>query len=196
MRETLRRISTASLICAGLSAVPADGGAAAQTAKPNAGPQPAPVSSDPDAQTSNYGDWTLRCQRTSDASGARRVCEIAQNVTVKGQSAPIAQIAFGKVASSDPLQMTVVAPHDISFPSVVRVAVDEKDMQPAELTWTRCLPAGCFAAGVPAPDTLKRWRAGAGSGRIVVKSGSGQDVVIPLSFRGLAQAIDALAKER
>ena len=182
--------------------------AAAQTAKPavqaqNAAPAaapkpaPAPVSNDPETQTASYGDWVLRCQRLKDASGPapKRACEIVQSLTVQGQNAPIAQIAFGRMNPSDPLRMTVVAPHDISFPSAVRVAVDEKDAQPAELAWTRCLPVGCFATGTPSADHLKRWR-GAEAGRLVVKSGGGQDVAIAFSYRGLAQAMDALAKEK
>jgi invasion protein IalB len=172
------------------------GVAAAQAQKPAPPPAAAPVPSDPQTQTASYGDWTLRCQRVGEGAAARRSCEIVQSVTVKGQTTPLAQIAVGRINASDPLRMTVVTPNDISFPSVVRVAMDEKDAQPTDLAWTRCLPAGCFATGTPNADALKRWRASAESGRIVLKTGAGQDVAIPVSFRGLAQAMDALAKEK
>jgi invasion protein IalB len=92
--------------------------------------------------------------------------------------------------------MTVVTPNDVSFPSSVHVAMDEKDAQPTELVWTRCLPVGCFAAGVPTQENLRRWRGSVESGRITFKSAGGQDIAVPFSFRGLAQAIDALAKEK
>lgn len=171
--------------------------AIAQSPKPAA--PPAPVSSDPETQTATFGDWTLRCQRAADANGPRRVCEVAQSVSMKGQSAPLAplaQIAVGRSTPNEPLRMTVVTPSDISLPSSILVAMDENDTQPTQLAWTRCLPVGCFATGAPSAESLRRWRASAESGRLLVKSGGGQDVAIPFSFRGLAQAMDALAKEK
>ena len=183
------------LASAGLAAAQAP--KPAQSAAPPAPAKaPAPVSSDPQTQTATYGDWTLRCQRSADTAGAKRSCEIIQSVTVKGQTSPLAQIAVGRINAGDPLRMTVVTPNDISFPSSVLVAMDDKDTQPTELAWTRCLPAGCFATGTPNAEALKRWRSSADTGRVVLKSGAGQDVAIPISFRGLAQAMDALAKEK
>jgi hypothetical protein len=41
---------------------------------------------------------------------------------------------------------------------------------------------------------LKRWRDQNGAGRMIFKSGAGQDTLIPISFRGLARALDALGK--
>ncbi len=173
--------------------------APAQGARPGAPAAPAPaapVSNDPETTTSTYGDWLLRCQRVQDGAATRRNCEVAQAVSVKGQNTPIAQIAFGRINANDPLRVTVVMPHDVSFPSTIRIAMDEKDTQPTELAWTRCLPVGCFASGGPSADALKKWRASSESGRLIVRSGGGQDVAILFSFRGLAQALDALAKEK
>ena len=65
-----------------------------------------------------------------------------------------------------------------------------------DLPWRRCLPGGCFADALAADDVLKRWRGLTEPGRIVLKSASGREVALPLSFRGLAPALDALAKER
>lgn len=210
MRHFITKISVAlasatMLASASFAQTPLRGGSqaqapAAQGAKPAApaapAASPAPVSNDPETTTSTYGDWLLRCQRVQDANGSRRNCEVAQAVSVKGQNAPIAQIAFGRINANDPLRVTVVTPHDVSFPSTIRIAMDEKDTQPTELAWTRCLPVGCFASGGPSADALKKWRASSESGRLIVRSGGGQDVAILFSFRGLAQALDALAKEK
>ena len=87
----------------------------------------------------------------------------------------------------------MVLPNNITFPSSVKLALDEKDNQPADLAWRRCLPGGCFADGDVKDDVVKRWRASE-RGEIRMKNGAGQDVIIPLSFRGLAPAMDALAK--
>jgi invasion protein IalB len=76
----------------------------------------------------------------------------------------------------------------------VRIAIDEKDAQPVEIAWTRCLPAGCFASLALKDDLLKRWHAQNESGRLTFKNGAGQDMTLPFSFRGLARALDALGK--
>ncbi len=114
---------------------------------------------------------------------------------IQGQSAPFAQLAFGKTGPNEPLQFSTVLPTNVSFPSTVRIAVDDKDKQPVELAWTRCIPGGCFASIATKDDFLKRWRAQEEAGRFTFKNGGGQDLTIPFSFRGLARALDALARE-
>jgi hypothetical protein len=42
---------------------------------------------------------------------------------------------------------------------------------------------------------LSRWRAQDGAGRLQFKTGAGQDTILPMSFRGLARALDALGKD-
>ena len=183
-----------SLGLTGLALALSGAAAAAQSDKK---PAEKSVSNEPSAQTSSatFGDWTLRCQ-TAAAPQARRSCEVIQNVMIQNQSAPFALVAFGKPTPEEGLHVTVVVPVNVTFPSAVRVATDEKDPQPAELGWTRCLPAGCFATAVPKEEALKKWRAASGPARVTFKSASGQDVAMQISFRGLAQALDALAKER
>ncbi|MFY9657714.1 MAG: invasion associated locus B family protein [Methylocystis sp.] len=174
------------------------GAALAQTGSPKAAaPAEKAVPKEPSTQTTSatFGDWTLRCQ-TTPAPQSRRSCEIVQNVMIQNQTAPFAMIAFGKPTPDDSLHVTVVVPVNVTFPSSVRIALDEKDPQPAELSWARCLPAGCFASAVPKEEGLKKWRTTAGPGRVTFKSASGQDVAMQISFRGLPQALDALAKER
>jgi hypothetical protein len=56
-----------------------------EAAKPPANP-PAPVSSTPERTTASFGDWVLRCDAAPAL--AKRVCEVAQAMTVQGQSAP------------------------------------------------------------------------------------------------------------
>ena len=151
---------------------------------------------DPEIQTTTatYGDWILRCQRVV-ATPARRSCEIVQSIVIKGQNAPFAQIAFGKLDPKDPLSITLLLPHNVTLAAKPRVALDEKDQQGAELVWTRCLPAGCFATSAPKDEVLKRWLASPQAGRAAFQNGGGQDVVLPISFRGLSAAIDGLATE-
>jgi invasion protein IalB len=147
--------------------------------------------------TASFGDWQLSCRLTPGAAGqpSRRLCEVLQRVVLQGQTAPFAQLGFGKMTPADPLFFTAVVPPNVTFPSSVKLAIDENDKQPVEVAWTRCLPGGCFASLAVNDDVVKRWRAQNEGGRLMFKNGAGQDLVVPISFKGLARALDALAKE-
>jgi len=148
----------------------------------------------PDTTTATYGDWILKCQPAAGKPG-QRTCEVLQSIVIQGQTGPIAQLAFGRMAPGEALYLTAVLPTNITLPSVVRLSIDEKDAQGADLPWTRCLQTGCYAT-LPMTDAmLARWRAQDGPGRLLFKSGAGQDTVLPMSFRGLARALDALGKD-
>lgn len=153
------------------------------------------VPAEPLMTTATFGDWQMRCQRVADAGKTRKLCEISQSMQVQGQTAPIAQVAIGRVQAGDPLLMTVVLPTDISFPSSVRIMANEKDTQPFEVSWRRCVPNRCIAETAVKDDVLKRWRALTESGRISFKDSAGRDLALPISFRGLPQALDALLRE-
>lgn len=185
----------------GVALVMGAGAAVSQSTAPKPASQPAPpstpavqpVSTEPSSTTASFGDWTLRCQRVSDNPKAARICEVAQVLQSQGQQAPIAQVAIGRAAAGEPLRVTAVMPISISFPSVVQVAIGEK---PLELGWRRCLPSGCFADAALGDETIKQWRKASEPGRIVFKDAAGRDLALPLSTRGLDQAVEALAKER
>ncbi|WP_237480419.1 invasion associated locus B family protein [Lichenibacterium dinghuense] len=181
---------TALLACASLAcAVPS---AAAEPAKP-APAAPAPVGPDPSVTTASYGDWTARCEKGA-GDKAQRICEAVQTVQLPNQQVAVAQIAFGHAGPSDPLKLVVVLPVDVWFPSTVRISAGDKDAAGVELAWRRCLPVGCFAESAGSDEAARRWRSETGQGRIVYKDGLNRDVTLPVSFRGLAQALDALAK--
>jgi invasion protein IalB len=177
----------------------------APRATPEAAPKPAqqgsqpeaarpPVGTEPEATTATYGDWLLRCQRVAAANAAaHRVCDVARSVQAQGQQNPIMQLSIGPGGPKE-MKLTLVAPVNISFPSVARVAVDEKDPQLAELTWRRCVPGGCFAELEIKDDLIKRWRAQEAAGVVKIVDAAGREIGIPFSFRGFAQALDALLK--
>lgn len=164
----------------------------AQTAKSPA-PAPAPVGPDPSVTTASYGDWTARCEKGSDDK-APRVCEAVQTVQPPNQQAAVAQIAIGRAGTTDPLKVIVALPVNVWFPSTVKLLDSDKDTAGLDLAWRRCVGAGCVAENGSIEDALRRWRGLTGLGRIVYKDGFNRDVVVPVSFRGLAQALDALAK--
>lgn len=198
---TTRTILAWAAFAAGIAAM--SGHAVAQPASPRpaappaAAPAPAaPIPAEPSSTTASFGDWTLRCQRLADAGKTVRICEVAQVLQAQGQQAPIAQVALGRIANGEPVRVTAVMPVSVSFPSSVQITMGEKDAKPVELPWRRCLPTGCFAEAAPGDDVLKQWRKASEPGRILFKDAAGRDLALPLSARGLDQALDALAKER
>jgi invasion protein IalB len=169
---------------------------AAPLPSPNSA-EPGPVSPLPQATTASFSDWVMRCRRIDSTPGNATTCEVAQTLQVQGQG-PIAEIAFGRPPGKDSpsgerMHIVVVVPNNVTFSGPVLMSVDEKD-KPVELTYRRCLPAGCFADADAKDDVLGRWRAQNGRGRLVFKDGANRDIVLPFSFRGLAQALDAMAK--
>ena len=90
--------------------------------------------------------------------------------------------------------MTIVLPPNVSLSSKVRVSVTDKDENPVELEWKRCLPGGCVVEGEVRDDLVRLWRAQTGAGQIRYRLGSAQLLSLSFSFRGLAAALDNLAK--
>ncbi|UZF93431.1 invasion associated locus B family protein [Bosea sp. NBC_00550] len=190
-------LATLGVVVASIGSGFAQNGPAKPAAAPPAAPPSIPaVSSEPTVTTASFGDWTLRCQRIVDAARAARVCEVAQVLQAQGQQAPLAQVALGRLANGEPVRITAVMPASVSFPSSVQIFMGEKDAKPVDLPWRRCLPTGCFADVVPGDDVLKQWRKATEQGRILFKDAAGRELALPLSSRGLDQALDALAKER
>jgi invasion protein IalB len=171
---------------------------AAQTTQPapnSKGVATAPVDAEPQTTTASFGDWVKRCQRVTVGGAPQRLCEVAQTVQVQGQPGPIAELAIGRVKKEDPLSVTLVLPVNVGFPSAPKVALDGKPADSAELAWRRCLQGGCYADAPIKDDLLRLWRASDAAGRIEARDAVGRPIAVSISFRGLAQALDALAKE-
>ena len=156
------------------------------------------VAGEPETQqySATYGNWIVRCQSATVEQQKSRSCEMVQTFVANGQSAPFAQVAIGRLSPNDKLFITLVVPVNVSLTSAPRISVDEKDAFAIDAPWTRCLPSGCFASVALSDEQIKRWRALNQTGRVVIKNAAGQDVVLPLSFLGFAQAIDGYNKEK
>ncbi len=163
--------------------------------QPSAPSTPAPVAAEPQQTIATFGDWSLRCVRHGEGAQARRSCEVLQTIQAQGQAQPLAQIAIGRPEPGRSLRLVIVLPPNASFPSTVKLLAAENEPPVLELPWRRCLPGACLAdLDIPAP-VLNQLRARTEGGRIIFQEGAGRDVTVPFSLRGLAQAIDALARE-
>ena len=168
--------------------------AAAEKPKPEPSPkkESEAISNDPQMTTATFGDWIERCQRVSANGEPRRFCEVALTVTASGQSAPLAEIAIGRLKKADSLRLTLVLPVNVSFPSAPKISLDAAD--PLELAWRQCVPAGCFADAAFGVEAQRAWRE-AKSAKVESKSAGGQSFNFAISLRGLPQALDAMARE-
>jgi invasion protein IalB len=180
--------AVAATLIGALASFPA---AAQQRPGPPAAPPPPPPPPlvEPHRTTADFGDWTLRCERPE---GRPAVCEVAQNMLSGAQ--PIAQLAIGRPAAGEPLRLTLLLPSNITLSASPRVSADAS-VPTLELTWLRCLPVGCLADRAVDDAALARLRAQAEPGRITYLDGSGREVILPFSPRGLAGALDALARQ-
>jgi len=157
---------------------------------------PPPVDAEPNSTSANFGDWTLRCQRLGNGAETRRVCEVTQQIRAQDQQNPVAELAIGRLKKADPLRLTVVLPVNVTISNPPSFSADSKVPELLDLAWRKCLPGGCIADALMTDDVLRRWKTQAGAGRITWTDAAGRDFTIGLSFRGLAQALDALSRER
>jgi invasion protein IalB len=156
---------------------------------------PAPLAGTPVQTTATYGDWVLRCAHTGEGASGPQTCEVVQTLVLQGQQQPIAQVAIGSVDKTSGLRPTVVAPTAISFSKAAYVVGAAGTANLFDLTWRRCLPSGCFADIVLTADALKMLRARSEPANLVFRDAGERDITLPFSMRGLAQSLDALAKE-
>lgn len=169
--------------------------AIAQT--PATNPPGANPAQSPPVRTSQFGDWLLTCRSAANATPqSPQNCELVQTITAKGQKDPFAQIAIGRVSADQPLQFTVLVPVNVAFSSNVGVVTGDADKAPVNLTWARCMTIGCFATTALKGDIQKKWSVLETQGRVSFKAANGQDISMPISFKGLKSALEALNKEK
>ena len=171
----------------------------AQNAAPKATTPPASTSLAqaplPDRTTASFGDWTMRCERRRDSGTPVKLCELSQAIQRAGDAGPLAQLAVGRVAASDPMKLTVVLPLNVALAAAPKVAADTKDGPSMQTTWQRCIPAGCLASATLSDDLLKKLRVAGETGKLDYRDAGDREVSLPFSLRGLPEALDALTRE-
>jgi invasion protein IalB len=173
---------------------PAQHAAQVQPAQHPAPTAPAAASSEsPQRTTATYDDWVLQCE-TRTGPPPEKICDMAQVTQVQGRNTPFSRVAVLRPVKGQPVKLIIQVPINASFAAPVRVSTAESD---AGITspFARCVPAGCFSEFELRDDVLKKFRAASGAGKISFPDAAGHDVTVPLSFKGFAQAYDALAKE-
>jgi invasion protein IalB len=160
-------------------------------ATPPAAPQAAAPQA-PERTVSQYGDWSLTCVQLT---GQPRRCEVG--LQVQDQQRRIgAAIAFGRISKEAPMRMVVVVPPNIRVSAPLRLVLEANET--TNLTYAACTANNCVAELEMRDEVLIRRlrnRAAESPGRLEWKDAGGNDLTLPLSVRGFAAAMDALARE-
>jgi invasion protein IalB len=152
--------------------------------------------------TATYDDWVLQCQTEAGTpqqpQPPQKICDIVQVTQVRGGNGntPFSRLAILHAAKGQPtIKLVVQLPVNVSLRTEVKIQASDAD--PGIIApFDRCIPGGCFADFEIKDDVIKKFRAaGAKPGKVTFKAANGQDVNIPLSFKGFAQAFDALNKD-
>jgi invasion protein IalB len=188
--------NTVLWLLAGAMSLAISGAAAQQPRATAPPPQAEPVQGDaPERSTATYANWVLVCE-TRAGPPPQKTCEIVQVVQaqVQGKNTPFSRVIVVHPVKGQPVKLLIQVP--VSITASANVRIQTADADPGVIApFARCVSAGCFADFDLKDDTLKRFRAASGNGKITYLDSGGHDIVVPLSFSGFNQAFEALAKE-
>lgn len=141
--------------------------------------------------TATYDDWTLQCE-VQPGPPKQKSCAIWQIAQAQGR--PFSRIEIGHPVRGQPIRIVAQVPVNVSLLGGVRLQMGDADPG-LEATFNRCVPAGCFAEFELNSNTLKKFGSAGAGAKLTFKNAAGQEVSVPVSFKGFAPAFDALAKQ-
>ncbi|GGC26970.1 hypothetical protein GCM10011504_01420 [Siccirubricoccus deserti] len=155
---------------------------------------PATSADAPERTSAVFGDWTVQCVTRTPGN---RACEMIQ-ATQNQQQQPVSVLAIGRLAKTDPLRMVARVPVNALVSQPARLTLEGD--QPLTLPFRHCSanPVGCYAEfelGDEAVLRRLRGRTPEQPGKLEFREPAGQQVGIPVSFRGFGAALEALQKE-
>ena len=183
------------LLLAGLSF-----GALAQAAAPAPGVGDAGTPPNPAAQqfsvNTPVGDWAVRCAQTTVKSPAP--CDVIQLTINQDSKARIMSFSLAYLPSRDTYAMQVIVPTGVALQRGLTMAAGAVALQGVK--FTRCERDGCYVeALVDAAAVNALSAAGATTNVIVVGYGQTNEVTLPVSLNGFADALNrmrTLARDR
>jgi invasion protein IalB len=147
----------------------------------------------PERTTATYGDWVVQCVESSSPP-AEPVCDMAQVTQLQGKNLPFSRVAIARPEKGQPVKLVVQVPVNASFSTQVHIQTGDAD--PGVIApFSNCTPNGCFAEFDLREDILKKLREATSTGKLSFADAGGHDVSVPISFKGFAQAFDALLKK-
>ncbi|TDP43856.1 invasion associated locus B family protein [Zavarzinia compransoris] len=142
----------------------------------------------PDAETSTFGTWTMRC--IAPAREDLPPCDILQTVTNRDNGQTIMQASFAYSPPQDKYAVQLVLPLGFLIPAGVLVRVEGgKDI--TDWPVTRCEAVGCLVERLLTAADFQEFRSH-DKGMVVVLDPQGKPLALPLEFKGFAAALDAM----
>ncbi len=174
---------------AGPVAQPAGRQAPAATPAP-AAPAAVPAAEGPERTSAQFGDWSVNCTGRAPARSCEMVIAMRDPARQLG-----AALAIGRSAREAPLRLVAQVPVNIRVAQAARLAME--GAEPLALPFQTCNRLGCFAEIELREEALRRLRARPAEqpGRLEWRDAAGQEVALPISFRGFVAAAEALSRE-
>ncbi|MEJ0093477.1 MAG: invasion associated locus B family protein [Methylocella sp.] len=165
---------------------------------------PAAPSAGAEGTSETFGDWFLHCGVSPTGSG-EQACEVTTTIKLQGD-APVARIAFGRAIQpkgqakgkepakdKPPMRLVVLVPVNVLIAPGVDIAPDAAKPH-LTLPFKSCIPAACFAEMELDDDQMQTFRNHSQPGQLAFTDPAGSPKPLEISFKGLDQALDALAK--
>lgn len=134
-----------------------------------------------------HGDWVVQCTAAADVPP----CEIAQAATSKSTGEQIMRVAFAYRGSGERYAVQIRLPLGVRLTQPPLLRIDEtSDLE--GYGYTRCDAGGCYIERLLGTPEIARLRT-AKAGVLAVLGSDGKPMVLPLSFNGFAEALDASA---
>lgn len=152
------------------------------------------ASGGPDSTTETFGDWSIVC--SAQGGSAERACEVDTSVLLRGQSAPFARIAVVRPSKDKPAQIVALVPVNVSLGSPIRITGESGKLD-LDLSFRSCVPGGCLADVELSKDQSQVLAGPAkASGQLILVDASGKTATLPISLRGLDQALGAYFRQQ
>jgi invasion protein IalB len=148
--------------------------------------------------TETFGDWILHCGVAPSGTG-ERACEVTSSIKLHGETNPIARLAFGRpiqpkgAEKNTTMRLVVLVPVNVTIAPGVTIA-PEVAKPPLTLPFMSCIPAACFAEIELNEEQMQAFRNRSQPGQLTFTDPATKPVPVEISFKGLDQALDALAK--
>lgn len=178
MRNPLRLPLLAGLIAA---AAAVSSPAFAQATAPAAKPAPTET-------RSVHDDWTVRCRKEKE----HPVCEAVQTLETPDHMSKLAHIAV-RAEKSGPVRLIVLTPTGVWLPSNITFKVP--GVETITLTYKRC-GEYCVASTVLTDGQLAALKKSEGKGEFQFENGSREPIILPVSYKGLGDAMKAALDEQ
>lgn len=163
-----------------LAAVAFAAPASAQTAKEAEKP-----SASASETRSVHDDWIVRCKKDKGQ------CEAVQTLQTTDLKGILAHIAV-RAEKNEPVRLIILVPPGVWLPANVEFKVPGVDT--LTLTYKRC-GQYCVASIALSKEQVAALKGSAGKGEFQFENGSRSPIILPVSFKGLGEAMEAALKQ-